>query len=164
MKLSSRHIQGSFNSLCLKVSWLTFREYPSPLCLSVSQCLLTQTSQMVFQAQLLQLCTGISISKVSTGRLYMTQGLITTHTSDFSFRDASEHLKHPAGSGRGDRDPVGHLCLPAPPSRRSPKVPTQLYLSERGWHRIAGTQPWGAVSLQVVYTDTALVCWQLNHS
>lgn len=48
------NLQGIFRDhliLCLKLSWLTFREYPSPLCLSVSQCLLTQTSQMVFQSQ-----------------------------------------------------------------------------------------------------------------
>lgn len=102
MQKSLRHIPRTFNSLCHKRNWFTFREYVSAVCQ-----LVVLTSHMVFQSRFAPKYRCLQAG------LHMNQGLNSTaHTSGFNtVRDVSLYLKHTPGTGRCDRDPMGHQYL-----------------------------------------------------
>lgn len=73
--------------------------------LYVSWCMLT--SHMIFQSRFAPKYRCLQAD------LHMNQAYIclnsTAHTSGFNtFRDVSQYLKHTPGTGRCDRDPMGH--------------------------------------------------------
>lgn len=115
MQKSSRYVQRSFHSLCLKRNWFTFREYASLRCLPVSRCMVTYSRHLEWYSSLdSHLIAGVYrcvyVRPRNSTQLLTHQALITLITA---------HLKHPPGSGRRGRNPMGQFH--APPSRRDPK-------------------------------------------